>query len=506
MQRLKLIEEINEIERKFDVEDFKVNNVCIWPVIRLRIFWSNIDSKENPYFEKKPTNKLKNYWRYFLTVLNGIVKLAWASIKDRGKNSHPDRNVEVVLLASGASHSLFSDKWYEVFLDPFFDILKESGIVAMLMMPLHHYRIPRYNPSFFIQTALDLKLFLTKLKRPKMSLSAGFERKLDAIKEYIDQNDKHLDLPDIDSILKEFKTITLYSEYFTKIFSKCRPKLGILVCYYDTLGFAFDLACHNSKIKSMDVQHGVQGDYHVGYGRWESVPEVGYELLPDYFWLWSKYEKEAIDRWAFRVKRHNSIIGGNVLEEIWKKGKKDFVIHYDKIMRNTKASCKGKINMLFTAQGIIKEDVIKEILKAIKDTQELYNWWIRLHPRNRLAHTSEIKHILGQYGITRYCLKMANEVPLYSILKVADIHLTSYSSVVCEAARFGVPSVVTSESSKILFPYEISTGLAKYASEHNEILEAIEEQIKFKRSKKYEDKADKFSSNDHKSILLDLIN
>jgi hypothetical protein len=109
------------------------------------------------------------------------------------------------------------------------------------------------------------------------------------------------------------------SAYWEKKLSKVQPELVFIVTYYNYIGMSLNLACHRLGIHTIDIQHGVQGNYHVAYGRWYKVPSDGYQLLPYYFWVWSQDEKDVINRWSSSInKKHIPIVGGNNWINMWK--------------------------------------------------------------------------------------------------------------------------------------------------------------------------------------------
>jgi hypothetical protein len=71
----------------------------------------------------------------------------------------------------------------------------------------------------------------------------------------------------------------------------------------------------------------------------------------------------------------------------------------------------------------------------------------------------------------------AHELPLYALLRRADLHVTQVSTVVIEAQQFGVPSVMTAPSAAELFPEQLATGWMLLAETGEEILEGVRCQI-----------------------------
>ena len=54
-------------------------------------------------------------------------------------------------------------------------------------------------------------------------------------------------------------------------------------------------ACKILNIKSVDVQHGHQCK-HPMYLYWLQIPITGYDLLPDYYWVWSNFATKELHK------------------------------------------------------------------------------------------------------------------------------------------------------------------------------------------------------------------
>jgi hypothetical protein len=67
----------------------------------------------------------------------------------------------------------------------------------------------------------------------------------------------------------------------------------------------------------------------------------------------------------------------------------------------------------------------------------------------------------------------ASVLPLYSLLRLADLHVTHSSSTVVEAAEFGVPSLVLSRYGLELFPEQSASGMARLVDTADAIEAAI---------------------------------
>jgi len=218
-------------------------------------------------------------------------------------------------------------------------------------------------------------------------------------------------------------------------------------------------ACRRLGIRSMDVQHGVQGDLHVAYGRWVAVPSSGWELLPDRFWCWSQKETLAISRWSPPTSQHHKpVVGGNLWLQLWKSGADP---RFSKALEQVARLCErrsGCRKILVTLQwGISDEAYLLPLAQVIRATAGEFNWWLRLHPLMR-ERTHEIGQIVGALPQDAIAIREPTDLPLLALLGRVDAHLTYSSSVVLEASEFGIASVVSGEYGSALYADEIAAG------------------------------------------------
>src|SRR4030042_1101014 len=235
-------------------------------------------------------------------------------------------------------------------------------------------------------------------------------------------------------------------------------------------------ACRNLGIVSVDIQHGLQGDLHWAYGRWNNVPETGYEVLPNLFWVWSNLEAEAIKRWNSSVSEwHQPVVGGNLFLDLWRSSENEIVKYYDNEIGNAKGNKKHLIHVLYTI-GYEDADKLRTILSTMRQNESLCYWWLRVHP-GKLKERNSFKKWVRENRISNGEVDLATDLPLYALLRQMDLHLTFYSSSVFEAEDLGVPSVVVGDYGKELFSYQISTGWALPADTPEEIISGIKIQF-----------------------------
>lgn len=472
-----IVEIINGIEEKFPVDKWVINKIHIWPIIRINLFVKF----SYAYVVDYPINSKK---KCFVNVMHRALRLSlsfskyfFAYLLDYKKNMKP-KKCDAIFLSDGVSFNRVKNYWFDKFCDPFIEYFSKNDISSFLMTSSSHYLIPRFNPSKFIQPYLYLYGIMSKV----------FSRLIHAEDEQLPDfsifckllESKYSDAGRIDLkiIREEVFKIRMVADFFKKIMRKTEPRVGFVVSYYGIEGFAFDLACRELGIPSVDIQHGIQGDLNLAYCRWHKIPDAGYELLPSIFWCWSDFEANAIKKCmgAFSH-RHKPIVGGNLWLNQWLNGNFCFIKHCDRIITEVKETYKHSKHILFTQGMGIKSEYFENMLKVIGNSPDTWFWWIRIHPCE-LKIKPELKKILRGIGILNYDIDHATELPLYALLRHMDIHVTILSSSVSEAESFGVPSVVTHPVLNECYGGQASSEIVTFAYTPEDILQGIGDQLK----------------------------
>jgi len=483
---------LNQVEGHFPVDQWMIHGIHIWPLVRLELATDLTNYSMYPalYHSTRSVSKGSRLTSLFLQEVRALLRFGHAYLKEFSKNAKP-RRAEVVFLSDGISFSYLIDSWYEKFCDPLISELEEQGIPFFLMTPSREYFTPRRTPSMFIQPSLD-----TIRAKTLLSSNKGFgEERLDGFQEFIDfikSRDLKITSPGLKRMKDEFTLIMKYSEFFEQVLRQIKPRSAFVVSYYNVAGMAFNLACRNLGIVSVDIQHGLQGDLHWAYGRWNNVPETGYEVLPNLFWVWSNLEAEAIKRWNSSVSEwHQPVVGGNLFLDLWRSSENEIVKYYDNEIGNAKGNKKHLIHVLYTI-GYEDADKLRTILSTMRQTESLCYWWLRVHP-GKLKERNSFKKWVRENRISNGEVDLATDLPLYALLRQMDLHLTFYSSSVFEAEDLGVPSVVVGDYGKELFSYQISTGWALPADTPEEIISGIKAQFhkreEFKKARAERDEA-----------------
>ena len=112
------------------------------------------------------------------------------------------------------------------------------------------------------------------------------------------------------------------------------------------------------------------------------------------------------------------------------------------------------------------------ILEAIRESSDFCFWWIRCHP-TLTDKRSKIHRSLSSFGLNNFDIEKGTTWPLYALLRHMAVHITGWSTTVIEASAFNVPSILIHELGSEFFAEQIDNGMALYAYNSQEVVDAI---------------------------------
>lgn len=445
------------------VNDWIAEGVQIWPLVRLRLYFSGLKHEfDAANTSVPPRMKLPKSVAKIVAMASGQTRKVLSSLRDPARAARPAKRGSVLFFSDGVSFARFDGKWLERFCDPLIETLHESGVATHLWVPAHTYYTPRYSASEWIQSGIDRAQLSGMMRLMKHGVA---ELRLPGHTEFLQllrERDFATDEFSTARISSDAARIAAVSKYFQRRLAQLQPKLVFIVSYYAIEGYALVKACRELGIATIDLQHGVQGRVHPGYGRFTVAPPDGYQLLPDYFWSWSSEEAEVISEWsAPRTTRHRAIVGGNPWLGSWLSADGPAVKKCDAQIGELQRQAPARRHVLVTLQfGLAFETFLQPLAELARRAGPEWRWWIRLHPAI-LDLGPEIRRRLNDCGMTTFDLDNASSLPLYALLRHMDLHMTYSSSVVLEAAAFGVPSFVCGTAGEELFPQQVLSGEAR---------------------------------------------
>ncbi len=460
MSFAKVMEFIAHIEDKCPVADWTVDNLHVWPLIRVSMAYSfmiNISSK--PADNIKITNISRDTINY-------------AGQGHRRKENLIECRADAVFLSlTDTARVKVGDSLHDSLCNHLMQLLEKKNISSLHMGLSSKYDLEQASNTKivdvkrYIDSTMD---YINPVKRQVSNLYGLdiFNKELAC---FLESNNVIIPLYDIDRVKQMVIGVRNTANFFNLVFNRVRPALGFVSCYYGQVGMAFNLACRENNIKSFDLQHGHQTDFHFAYANWNNVPSQGYELLSDYFWCWGKKEADIINKWSSSIKAvHKPIIGGNP----WYEAVKGYIAKdfYDKV-DTLNSLCNGKLNVLYTHQASYGLD--DWIIDAVESSPQSWFWWIRLHPRIDDFEKSMIVDKLNKCRNRNFDINVPTAIPLPILFNNMDVHVTGFSSCITEATVYGLFSVVTHFYGIELYSRDIEEGQVVAALNKEDLINAI---------------------------------
>jgi len=442
--RIDIKEFINEIEKKFPVNKWKVNDIHIWPHIRIKLYFyliNLIEKNDSSPIKTKPEKKGKERIKSDLKKLLAVFHFyKWLYTLPKKKN----------LFVGADAHRV---DYRQTRFNRYFDILIEKYNLSQNSM-YFEYGVntnKQYNSSliFTFSKALSGFLFLNKFLKIKGNVQLeGYEVFLDYLKK--------------DELFSQFSTF--YSKknvsnwaslvsyprvvFFRKVLTKIKPERVVILCYYLDDIMALTAAANQLKIETIEMQHGPQSTVHMAYSSWFTLPQEGYDMLPRNYWCWDENSKNLLQEWTKSNKNYAVKVIGNPWIDYWKSMKKNYV-HTNYILYSLQPSP-------LTMEQLFPESIINFI------KENPIPWFIRLHPR-QLNEMDAIKMYLKNKQILHLVtIDAATNDPLPLILSNALLHITHFSGTAIEAYLFNVFTVLLNEIGKLSFQDLISAQKAVY--------------------------------------------
>lgn len=489
MQPSDILKTVEDIEERFPVKTWTVNGIHVWPLIRLKLKNYLFVKTHQPEIGKKLC-----FFKRIYYFLSGQVKYYCAYIADSRHNASLKDAAPVIFFTYSAHRVLLKNKWFDRYCDPFIGCFRSWGLNTLTIetgTPTYSYRIPRFSDSMYIQKKVDLIKALNRLF-PKKYFEENLNE-LNVFLSFLGSGDyKGLNIS-VGQLRQETAIILDIADYFKSHFVRVKPKLAFIADFYSSLeSMGFLIACRQSNIRCIDIQHGTIGAYHLAYNGWLSVPESGYELLPDVFWCWSKEDVDEIQKWSHGASfSHQAYAGSNLWLNLWNDPHNDIVQYYDGIMMNYKSKNKNVRYAVYTFDMYF--GLPDWVIAVIKSTSPHLFWWIRLHP-SQLSEGEAVRKTLRENGVTNFDLDFATDMPLPVLFRHCDIHITATSSSIKEAAYFSVPSIFTHPDGADHHRQEVTSGMAMKACTLEDLMQVLKEQISKKSAP--EVKKVVFESND----------
>lgn len=452
---------INELERNFPVGAWRAGDIDLWPTYRIRLF---MNATLGILDDRPPPSALQRLSRLGARASRALWRVRVAGWLDRAKNARIQPGTTAAFLSDGVSFIRLGETWFDRVVDPVVLALEERGETTLKLTPHTEAHYPRWIPSRFVQPDID-RIKLMAWRHPVTVQLPEF----DALHRRA-HSDFGRHAPPRHWLLDQARRLEVLTSWYAGLLAASGSSSALLSNFYSLEGMAFVQAARRRGVPSVDLQHGLQGEHHGAYGRWAAVPDRGYSTLPDEFWVWTSAEAEAIDRWRGDRLRHRPKVVGNPWRDRWFNDSDVLVAQYMQRARELRGGHTRQA-LVSLSWGLADEETDK-LIEAARRCDPSIGWWWRLHPVE--AHRSdEFAARLAARGLDAEHVRAATDMPLYALIRAADLTLAHSSTVIQEAAAFGVPSIVTSDYGAQIHGALVANGTVLHATEPDSIAAAV---------------------------------
>lgn len=432
---------ILSLEEKYPVEAWTIEDVKVWPLIRINLNFLSFQSKQpaSAPSSETPTITIRKI---------SIVQQAIALLRFRF-SSLP----RMTTITSGFSaHRVnWKNTFFNRYFDPVLDDLENrktgSGLIVEyeLASAGENYYKPDRVLKFYEFRPLLQRLALYKARLTKRNYQL---ERFDEFLEDLSRNGVDIRGYQMETLRKTICVLLGLKWFWKTLFRKTGAKVAVGLCYYSEPLYAMNLAAWEQNVTSVDLQHGGLGKLHLSYAQFRKLPSNGiFELLPKYFWCWDDSSASYISEWVDRLHARHLVIqkGHPWLQYVGNLSWPE-LDRFDKIV-------------LLTLQPV--ENALDSLLiDTMKATSKQFKWFVRLHPR-QLAERDKIKGMFAQQGlIPEVEIDLACDLPIPAIFSKAALHITRYSGSASEAALMGVPNVLIDKMAAEMYPDLIDRGQA----------------------------------------------
>lgn len=406
---------IENIEKEYDVDSIQLSDgTKIWNLVRIFIR-DELSKLEKKQAKESPRLSL------LALIKESILPL-----------SLPAGNGMVCGFSSTESRKEVKGKYYDMYLDPLYEILDDtfavfewpsesgrrrkykSGVYSKTYIPMH---IPLYTKAFWNI------LFYKISKRKRFEILS--EKTLTQIIEVM-SGASNVEKTAVKNKMYEFITIFYYIKQFLySILVKIKPKAVLIRCGYGRFPMALSQACRELNIPSIELQHGLITSNHPAYTK--MTPSKNRDCTPEYLLTHGDVFSNLVQHGGLFEKNKVVSVGFPFLEK-----RKEEMRKKDHEQKRSVF----KYSILFTSQWIAADEIQAFITKSaqrLQKTDEKIGIIFKPHPYDNRDY-SPLEHYKNITLADKYA-------DIFTIFPSVDIHATVYSISGLEAMTFGKPNL-----------------------------------------------------------------
>lgn len=455
-----------QLEREYDVCEWRCGGVRIWPLVKFVLAQEMFD-----YVKEK---NLVHFRRNFHVgrKLSFVSQVLATDLADRVLS--PLRQADICLfIYDTLRHYRVGERWFSIFQDPLLHFCQELGLQLSTLELVNAY--PPRSPRLHRSHSLTFSLAAAKVLSRSPLLGWRLRADIDRVLERIDACRHVLGVTDIEPLKREIAAAILFlfaaAEIFERSLRVIRPRLTLMCNYYSITGLAFCLASHRLGIRSADISHGASGHYHYAYGGWSPAPPGGYELLPYDFLTRTEEDAAALSSlYEGYPDRRAPVVVGDLAGHAWREnafGVAESARQTLEQVRPRRAGTGGRLEVLIAVQS--PDGLPSVYLEVMQRVGDWCFFWVRIHP----GYIGDLAIAALPVPADSYNMIQATAQPLFALLERADVVMTETSSVAEDARTRGIPSIITHDVGRFMYRDHIQAGRMLTGSSADEIVASL---------------------------------
>ncbi len=418
MSSIEKLEAIKAFEDRHDVTAYLADGWHVWPLVRILLGFNAFPLKAPSVLERIWAGLFRPVAGYFRALLRQSIRTG----NTTDKKSSP---ASVVFLTQSGRRVWWRECFYEIYTDPLVEILRSMD-EPVIVWEAGEKKVPQCSPSHHISTEVVDELYRSFSHARRLPEPGWFSHLQPLFLQIVGRPLKWSEICDHIVLVTEMANI------FERKLRNIRPKVIIEICWYSNRAMALTMAARRLDIKTVDLQHGVQGKGHFAYSGWQKFPAQGYEVMPDLFWCWG--QASVGDLMAYNPGLQDSdrfLIGGNPWLNKWRPS-----------VFEHRVSDPQRKTVLVTLQ----HEVSGILLDGIRKSPKSWKWMIRFHPARSPKDRESDCALFASTGHEGVEIDRKKNSLLYKFLQECDVHITEASTCALEALPFGVSTVVLADT------------------------------------------------------------
>jgi hypothetical protein len=410
---------IESLEKQFDTDAIMLSDgTRLWNLIRVFLY-SNFQKLGEQTTQKKSR----------MPSMKPVLSI----IKESMRPLRLHQQTLICGFSSGESRKLYNNAYYDIYLDPLYDILGDrltvfewpetTGARRNYDRPVYsrHY-VPMHIP---ITTKAFWNLLMYRVIGHR-TYTIQAEHTLKDILEFISTT-ASVDKERLTANIYDFITVFVHiKQFLSTVLKRVQPQAVLIRCGYGRFPMALSQACRELHIPSIELQHGLITMYLPAYRR--STPTKNRDCVPEYLLAQGDIYADMVRNGNLFDSTKVFSTGYPYLEMKLKERQEN--------QRLKQSFSRFPRNLLFTSQWIVAEET-QSFMETVADLLEQRSLDIGIlfkpHPYDRNDYSKMEKRdrliLIDKYEDT------------FKLFALADLHSTVYSTSGLEAMAFGVPNI-----------------------------------------------------------------